>query len=464
MKKIYMRAGMTPQELIPASTMLNRNIMGTNIGNLLYQYSIARTLCIEGTEIEVNQYQYKMEDVDRINQECSMFIIPLADAFRDSFELELKKLTNLVNALTIPCVVIGVGLRAAFETTLEEPFPFDDTVKEFVKAVLNKSGTIGVRGEITSRYLTKLGFQEGVDHQVIGCPSMYTFGRELNIREAKITIDSPIAYNSSSLTPSHTNRFIMESAKQFQDACFIPQLEKELELLYSGKTYKNMSDESYPSMLSDPAYAQGNARFFLNAPTWFDFLGKRDLVFGSRLHGNIAGVLGGTQTLLITKDARTKELAEFHQLPRFSYSDITDNTTLFDIIEKTDFQSSTKVHAKNFDNYIQFLNKNGIDHIYRNNMDRKDAPMDAVMGLDRMLNPVLPIHVCEKDEIASRLAMASVKEYDTTDKLTKKCKKLQKEKKELSKTIQQHSKEEVHKGQKAGKMRAFFELGKRKRG
>ena len=48
--------------------------------------------------------------MERWNAEYDMFLIPLANAFRTTFKKELKMLTDLVERLTIPCVVVGVGL------------------------------------------------------------------------------------------------------------------------------------------------------------------------------------------------------------------------------------------------------------------------------------------------------------------------------------------------------------------
>src|SRR5699024_11303644 len=87
-------------------------------------------------------------------------------------------------------------------------FSFDKEVKDFINAVLERSNIIGVRGQITADYLNYLGFTEGVDHTVIGCPSMYTFGRDLKIKELNLKENSSIALSSSKLSPEHVLKFI----------------------------------------------------------------------------------------------------------------------------------------------------------------------------------------------------------------------------------------------------------------
>src|SRR5699024_7513084 len=108
-------------------------------------------------------YRINKNDADYINETYDCYIIPLADAFRESFRSHLRRYTRLIKKLNIPVIVVGVGLSAPFEPDLDEGFPFDADVKNFVSAVLEKSNIIGVRGQITADYLTKLGFRAGVD-------------------------------------------------------------------------------------------------------------------------------------------------------------------------------------------------------------------------------------------------------------------------------------------------------------
>src|SRR5690625_7993391 len=110
--------------------------------------------------------------------------------------------------------------------------------------------------------------------------------------------------------------------------------------------------DNYQSKMSIPAYMNNRVRYFLNAPTWIDFISKADLSFGARLHGNITATIAGTPSLIIPKDARMRELAEYHNLTSLWWDDINENTRLEDIIEKSDFKSPEKVQEKNFNHFI----------------------------------------------------------------------------------------------------------------
>lgn len=393
---------MSPLETFDAAKMMIDNTFGGNIGNLIYQFSVLRTLMTEDTIITPDYYTYGPERADEINEKYDCYIIPLADAFRNEFIPSLQKYTKLINKLKIPVVVIGVGLRAPFEPKLSEGFPFDKDVKNFVQAVLKRSSIIGVRGEITAKYLSRLGFREGVDHVVIGCPSMYTFGRELHIRNTQITKESKICVNSSRRSQKKVLDFIARGMEEYPNHYFIPQWLKELKLTYLGAPSIAEISKKYPIKMSDPVYMNNRVRFFLNVPTWLEFMKDADLSFGARLHGNIAATIAGTPSLIIPKDARMRELAEYHQLTNIMANQITSKTTLSGLIEKSDFQAPTKVQGKNFDHFIDFLNKNNLEHIYKETESPSIVPLDQKLAEIHLQPPVQPISGCSLEEMVER--------------------------------------------------------------
>ncbi|KSU83891.1 MULTISPECIES: polysaccharide pyruvyl transferase family protein [Fictibacillus] len=393
---------MAPYDNYEPTQIIVNNSIGGNVGNLVYQYSVFRTLMTEGTTITPDHYDFNPKYADEINEKYDAYIIPLADAFREDFVPSLRKYTKLIKKLKIPVVVIGVGLRAPFEPKLNEGFSFDEDVKAFVSAVLEKSSILGLRGQITSDYLSRLGFREGTDHTVIGCPSMYAYGRELKIRETNITPNSMVSVNSSRLSPKNVLDFIDRSMNQFPNHYFIPQWMKEMVMTYVGAPSVSNAKDSYPNRMSHPLYLEDRVRYPLNATGWFDFLKQADLSFGARLHGNIAAVLAGTPSILIPKDARMRELAEYHNLTHIMANEITDQTNIMDLVETLDFQSVTKNQGKNFDHYIDFLNKNNLDHIYKETLTPSSVPLDDKMDQSKVRPPIGTITGCTKEEMVQR--------------------------------------------------------------
>ena len=187
-----------------------RNHIERNPGDLAYEYAVMNALATdENVEFiptgYYNFYGFSPSEIERINETCTAFVCPLADVFSDSFLYLVKNLTKLVQRLRIPCIVPCVGLRAEEGFWSGRSPDFDETVGDFVRAVLDKSAIIGLRGETTGRYLEKLGFVKGRDFRVIGCPTLYTYGAELPKRaitapSKKYPDDDIRAWSFNSLT------------------------------------------------------------------------------------------------------------------------------------------------------------------------------------------------------------------------------------------------------------------------
>lgn len=404
MKNILIRAGISPLDNFDACYMLNHNSIGDNVGNLIYAYSIFKTLMTDSVEkITPNYYKSLQGKAEEINEKYDAFVIPLADAFRADFMPEMRKMTALIKELKIPCIIIGVGLRAPFELGEAMSYPFDEDIKEFIKAVLDKSSIVGVRGEYTSAYLKRLGFREEIDHTVIGCPSMYTNGPDMNIREVNLTKDSLLSMNASVLSPNNVHDFMRRCEKQFPNHYFLPQRLQEMRLLYTGMPYYHKQQGIYPTKITDTIYKEDRVKFFLNIPTWMDFLSKAELSVGGRLHGNIVGTVSGCPSILIPHDARMKELTEYHHLTHIWAKDINETTDLLDLAAKLDFHEVSRFHKKNFEHYIDFLDKNGLDHIYKENNNPKEAPLEKKLRQIKLLPEIQSVRNCSFEEMAVRL-------------------------------------------------------------
>ena len=429
MRNILMRSGLTPFDKFDPSRVIGDNSIGGNCGNLVYAYSVYRALMTENTNIDSTYYRidYSQKEIDEINEKYDCFVIPLADAFRENFASSLKATARLTKRLKIPVIVVGVGLRAPFEPDLDKGFPFDDAVKEFMDAVLEKSAIVGVRGQITADYLTRLGYIEGKHHMVIGCPSMYMFGRDLNIKETHITKDSFVCINNSAISPKNVLDFIERSTEEFPNCCFIPQRLNELKMLYFGiPNPKDQNKPNYPHNIDHYLYEQDKVRFFINFREWNKFISKADFSFGARLHGNIASIVSGTPSLIIPKDARMRELAEYHNLTRVVSNDIKEDTSIWDLIEKADFRAPCKNQHRNFDNYRNFLKINGLENIYENDDNPINTPFDLKIAEADLQPPVTSYNACSRDERIMRTdeyirySNKTVKNLNSTIKSNKK--------------------------------------------
>lgn len=376
-----MRAAMSPFDNFTPFQVLTKNSIGNNMGNMLFPYSVSRTLMTEGTQIDTIRFdkissdeKILREKAEQINAEYDCLVLPFANAFRVSFMGELRKITKLVKRLKIPCVVVGAGLQAALGEEMDNS-ELAGVVTDFVKAILEKSRYLGLRGEYTADYLKSLGFRQEKDYTVIGCPSLYMHGKELPVPDCRpLTPRSTVSINSKISLPQNFHDFLHRCCQEIEDHYYIPQVIEEIYRMYVGmpfpkKFVKNVP-ENFPMDFSHPLYIQDRARSFVNVKSWLEFLRGMDFSFGSRIHGNIAGVLAGIPVYVFVSDTRIMELVDYHRIPHSMISEITDQTSIFDVYDKADFHSVLQGHEKRFLHYLDFLKKNGLDTIY----DKKGNP------------------------------------------------------------------------------------------
>ena len=412
MAKILVRSHIKFGEDHTPSEVLIRNLIGNNTGNYIFLRSVLRTLMVsDDTEIKsirFNRTQVPQSEVDYYNRECSAFIIPLANAFRVSFMRELNRITDLVEQLDIPCVVVGVGLQAPIDTDMDS-FPFDEDVKRFMTAVLKKSSLVGIRGEETGNYLKKLGFVEEKDFTVIGCPSMYTYGDSLpRIRLPELTPSSRVSYNMKSELPEEVYGFIRRESAKFDNAVFISQVLWEIHNFFIG--YPNVKannprfPEDYPRHFIDSLMSGSKMVGFLEQPSWIEYLSGRDFNFGSRIHGNIVSLLAGTPCYIIASDSRVEELASYHNIPYISCLDLKSDTSIFDLYEKADYSAFYRGHRERVDHYLDLYDRNQIPHISREMLNGDDTPFDRYIQGEKTFGVIRPFPELSLADQEARMA------------------------------------------------------------
>lgn len=109
-------------------------------------------------------------------------------------------------------------------------------------------------------------------------------------------------------------------------------------------------------------------RFFFDVRSWVEYLENFDLFLGSRFHGTVMAVLAGIPHVLLPFDARTRELAEYHNITRLTPYEISPEKSILDYIEKLDFNSFEKKQKDNLNHYIDFLTKNSLENVFNRNI------------------------------------------------------------------------------------------------
>ncbi|MET7453297.1 polysaccharide pyruvyl transferase family protein [Streptomyces sp. NPDC005574] len=366
MKRILLRSGKSPYDVVPVEEALHRDVIATNSGNLIFSDAAHKILETPDVEVVSNRMRIDPTAAGRINEEYDAFVVPLANAFRLSFEPALQKLTRLITKLKIPVVVVGVGAQSSLDYNPDRLKAMEPSVREFVSAVLDRSATIGVRGEFTEQYLKGMGFR---DVEVIGCPSLFMYGKELAVHKpaTALTADSRIAINGShsAVRTQGMDQVIRRTHARYPNLRYIAQnLSDAKQLHWRDLSHPNGKVTGMPSHPDHPMYAEDKVRIYIDPVTWIDDLRDFDFSFGSRIHGNIAALLAGTPATVLTADSRTLELCRYFDIPHQRIDQIPEDLDPARLYEEADFTKLSGGHQERFERFTGFLDKNGLQNTF----------------------------------------------------------------------------------------------------
>ncbi|MGN1122953.1 MAG: hypothetical protein ACI4RR_01310, partial [Eubacterium sp.] len=247
-------------------------------------------------------------------------------------------------------------------------------------------------------------FNEGID--VTGCPSFAMFGPGIKVREKKpLTKDSEVCVTGSVSNPVNFKEFMIKNRELLPNYYFMPQFVDDLRLIYLGIPLPVTKDSQilYPHRIDDEVFVNDRARFFINFPSILEFNQHIDFNYGTRIHGAVGSILSGVPSFLFPTDARIRELAEYHNVPNMPASLVDESTDIFDIYEKTDFNQVNIGHEERFWHFIDFLNNNGVPHIYQDK-SRITVPFDERIKDIEFEGPIHSLLTCDRQEMIERIA------------------------------------------------------------
>lgn len=341
---------------------------GQNTGNLFIGYSVYQQLKFQKSLSGRLEGIFNTMSPEEISDNFDTLVIP-ASNFINSYQ-DFSIHADYFEKLKIPCVVIGLGSQVDID--------FSDNIKlkkgtlKFLKVLSEKSVSIGVRGNYTADFLSKIGIK---NTDVIGCPSFF-YRMQPTMAVSKKPTDkiANIAFNSD---PSlyYIDGLQTLLAKFYDEMLgwqsrYIVQNEMPLAIMSRNKT-DEIPDDVVQDSLAFFKWDKNNSRalnfiknnidVFFSIPDWENHIRKFDFSVGPRFHGNMIALQNGVPALILVHDGRTRELCEFLQLPHVFIRDLK-SVALKNLYELTDLTGMLSIYEKRYENYISFLNKNGLDH------------------------------------------------------------------------------------------------------
>jgi polysaccharide pyruvyl transferase len=383
---ILLRARKDPFEVVSAEDTLIRNMIADNSGNSIFFAAAQKILSTRDTTVTADRLLIDPGDADEINERYDAYVIPLANAFRHSYQPILDRMTELIRRLRIPVVILGVGAQSNVDYETDRLRPLERSVRAFVSAVLDRAPSIGVRGEFTHDYLTRLGFR---DVEVIGCPSMFFHGDHLPIekRSPALGPDALLAMNVSPYV-KRMGPIVLSHHARYPNLVYVAQDLGTLELLLWGESERAATrTDPMPIHTTHPLFLENKIRFYVDPWPWIDALRGADFAFGTRIHGNIAALLAGTPCYVLAHDSRTLELARYFEIPHRRMRDVPPDTDAAALYAEADYTGLVRGHPARFAAFADYLARNGLHHIFSAGedplaFDRRIAETDYPAAVD----------------------------------------------------------------------------------
>lgn len=320
-------------------------------------------------DTEENQISFRQDEtVDEINDNYDLIIYPMANFFAPGYVHAMQELSQVFKKVKIPVYIIACGAQAdSYEKLDELVEQIGEPAKQFISSIYSTGGEFALRGNFTKEFFNQLGFPTAV---VTGCPSLYQMGanfqvihheQESNLR--KIVVNGKINYFEDIL-----KRF-PESVYIDQDLYFKPLFQPNYIKRHTSRTFLHQAAvfEHLYGRSAAQLLAEDRIKMIPDMDRWYAFLKYHSFQYsiGTRIHGNIMSILCGIPSTVIAIDTRTKEMAEFFDIP---YYDLTTQKRkrafraeeLFEFYRQADYGSFNRSFPKKFKRYEAFLQEKGI--------------------------------------------------------------------------------------------------------
>lgn len=310
-----------------------------------------------------NEYDFITDqiDIDRINSTYDLIVLPMANIFYQGFLEPMRYLTSVFEKIRIPVYVVVCGVQADSYDSLNEIIAaIGGDSARFIRAIYQTGGEFALRGYFTKEFFERLGFSSAV---VTGCPSLYQMGPDFTVETRKMDarLLKPV-FNGHIPPMAALMQSYPESVFLDQDEFFRPLLQpdylKEPTLRFR-LDFLNQFGMEAAQML-----AQGRILMIADTNDWWNYLrdAGANYAFGSRIHGTIMALLSGVPATIVTYDSRTREMAEYFDIPRLQAdrSHCFRKEELLEAYAGMDYAVFNRKFRQRFETYERFLTGHGI--------------------------------------------------------------------------------------------------------
>lgn len=356
-------------------------IAGANTGNLMFQYAVGRM--IGGEKRFIGKANLPYNEAGGCG-DGSYLVFPAANHLRTG--ADWSGLCGFFENSKVPLVIIGLGAQAdstADPRKTAEALRNDASAMRLINVLRNKAAWISVRGAFTAEVCELL---EIPNVEILGCPSLLLnphpdAGKRMagKLTQAARSPNPSIALSAAGPfdirnSPKADLEKRLFSHTRKANGLYVQQSGGEAAIAIASRRFESLTLSALLSIrgILEPDlglevfidYFRNRGRFFISAEEWINSMAPLDFCLGTRLHGNMAAIAGGTPGCVISHDSRTDELAEEMMLPRLTGKDLLEARDLRDLISKVKFDpvGFDRSRLAKVSKYVSSLGKLGLTY------------------------------------------------------------------------------------------------------
>lgn len=318
------------------------------------------------------------EGAARLNETYEYCVI--AFATHATVARDVTAYADFVEKLSVPVALFSLGIQD-YSSRNEPIRPLHDSIKRILNKVISSTGIIGVRGFYTASLLYKNGYRDVVP---VGCPTLYrNMVAKFEVPPVKSINKVVNVYHRtiSNLGSELLNVDVILGQDFLDEVVFSdgyaqnPIRQRELELY-------NSTNNNAIEILAKKGY------FTRDFSDWFDCIGSADFVIGPRLHGCVAAITQGIPALMIARDLRVEEIADFYSIPYITYDNYAGET-IGELSQLADYTRFNRIYEARYKNFVKFLDDVGLTKYYQGEILNVESYYFDHLDLSRLYNTVL---------------------------------------------------------------------------
>lgn len=294
-------------------------------------------------------YVDDFSDISRYKDKYDLCVIAFATHITE--RRDVSRYADFIKALQIKTVAFSLGIQDYSGSSFIVN-TIHSSLKELLDYVIASSGQIGVRGPNTASVLIKAGYRPESIFR-FGCPTIYSpLNRNLKINKKGSFKKPMIVFHR---TMAELNKDLIGGAlllgQDFLDELVFNDKVKEDHFLKEIELKKYAEHKNGSFTLKK---IKENGIFHRTYDEWLQEIKKSDFVLGARLHGCLEALSLGIPAVMIARDIRVQEIAEFYKIPYIKYEDV-GNLTIEEIYENADFTAFNELYPHRYNNFLKLM-------------------------------------------------------------------------------------------------------------